>query len=147
MRGGRVRGDDMSPTNTHAHIDRPSDAQLKEAVKGKPAEIRQLYLHAHRLVLDTLPDLVYSVDCDDGQIGYGMKQYGYNGWGLAALAPHTKWISLGFLRGTALDDPDRLLEGTGSSVRHIKLRSLEQLTERRTAIRRLLEAATRVKPK
>lgn len=54
-------------------------------------------------------------------IGYGARQYGYDGWGTAALAPHSKWVSLIFIRGAALGDPDGLLEGTGMSVRRVKL--------------------------
>ena len=128
---------------SHAHIDRPSDTQLKGVVKKKSADIRQLYLDTHRLVLDTLPDVAYSVDCADAMIGYGARQYGYSGWGMAALAPHTKWISLGFIEGAALDDPDHLLEGSGKSVRHVKLRSLDDLEARRTALRRFLKAAVK----
>ena len=39
-------------------------------------------------------------------------------------------VTFGFLRGTALDDPSGLLEGTGKSLRHVKLRSLEDLKTR-----------------
>lgn len=131
----------MASTKTHPHIDRPSEAQLRKQVSDKAPAIRDVYLETHRLVVETLPDVAYSVDCSDGQIGYGARQYGYDGWGMAALAPHTKWISLGFLRGSALDDPDKLLEGTGASVRHLKLRSQDELAARRAAIERLLEVA------
>ena len=131
----------MASSKKHPHIDRPSEAQLKDQLKDKSPAIRDLYLGMHRLVLETLPDVAYSVDCSDGQIGYGARQYGYDGWGMAALAPHTKWISLGFLRGTSLDDPEKLLEGTGASVRHIKLRSQDELVAHRAAIQQLLKGA------
>lgn len=134
----------MASSKTHAHIDSPSEAQLRRLVDGKPVALRRLYLETHQLVLTTLPDVVFSVDCDDAQIGYGARQYGYNGWGMAALSPYARWVSLGFIRGTALDDPDGLLEGTGASVRHLKLRSPEELAERRPAIQRMLKAATRL---
>ena len=134
----------MPSSKTHTHIDNPSAAQLKRLVDGKSIEVRRLYLETHQLVLKALPDVVFSVDCDDSQIGYGARQYGYDGWGMAALSPYTKWVSLGFIRGARLDDPDGLLEGTGASVRHIKLRSPEELAERRTAIQRLLKAATKL---
>lgn len=131
----------MVSSKTHTHIDHPSDAQLRRLVDGRAVAVRRLYLETHQLVLKTLPDVVFSVDRDDAQIGYGARQYGYNGWGMAALAPYTKWVSLGFVRGIRLDDPDKLLEGTGASVRHIKLRSPEELAERRAAIQRMLKAA------
>lgn len=134
----------MAASKTHSHIDGPSEAQLKRVVDGKAVAVRRLYLETHQLVLKTLPDVVFSVDCDDAQIGYGARQYGYNGWGMAALSPYTKWVSLGFIRGARLDDPDGLLEGTGASVRHVKLRSPEELAERRAAIQRMLTAATKL---
>ena len=66
----------------HATIERPTEEQLLELVQGKAASIGRLYLEAHRLVLQTLPDVVYVVDCDDAVISYGVRQYGYDGWGL-----------------------------------------------------------------
>ena len=134
----------MAASKTHAHIDSPSEAQLKRLVDDRAVAVRRLYLETHQLVLKTLPDVEFSVDCDDAQIGYGARQYGYDGWGMAALSPYTKWVSLGFIRGAALDDPDRLLEGTGASVRHVKLRSPEELAERRAAIQKMLKAAARL---
>ena len=134
----------MPASKTHTHVDSPSDAQLKRLVDDKALAVRRLYLETHQLVLKTLPDVVFSVDCDDAQIGYGAKQYGYDGWGMAALSPYTKWVSLGFIRGAKLDDPDGLLEGTGASVRHVKLRSPEELVERRAAIQKMLKAATKL---
>jgi hypothetical protein len=31
-------------------------------------------------------------------------------------------VTFGFHYGTSLDDPERLLEGTGKNLRHVKLR-------------------------
>lgn len=77
-------------------------------------------------------------------MGYGARQYGYNGWGMAALSAHNKWISLVFMRGTDLEDNDRLLEDTGKKVRHVKRRSLEQFEEKRSALSRLIKAASKL---
>ena len=129
---------------THRHIDAPSEAQLRRVVAGKPPAVRRVYLDAHRLVRATVADAACSVDCVDGQIGYGARQWGYDGWGMAALAPHAKWVSLGFIKGTSLDDPEGLLEGTGATVRHVKLRTPEELAERKGAIARMLRQASRL---
>ena len=134
----------MSPDEKHPHVDSPSDDDLAALVGNKSETVREVYLAAHRLVLETLPDVAYSTDRVDGVTGYGVRQYGYGGWGLAALAAHAKWASLMFTRGADLDDPDGLLEGTGKKMRHVKLRSLEQFDARRGALRRLIEAATKV---
>ena len=94
-------------SRTHPHIDSPTDDELGRVVEGKKPTVREVYLEVHRLVLRTVPDVASSVDCVDGQIGYGARQFGYDGWGMAALAPFTNWVSLAFLRGARLEDPDR----------------------------------------
>jgi len=127
---------------THPHIDMPSEADLSSVLEGRPPLIQQLYLDAHRLVLEAVREIRYSVDCVDGEIGYGAQQFGYNGWGMAAVTPYTKWVSITFLRGARLDDPDGLLEGA-TLMRHVKLKSTEQFEASRDAIRRLIEAAVR----
>ena len=134
----------MSSKGKHPHIEMPSTEQLVDLLQSKTLLVRQLYLDRHQLVLEAVPDVVYSVDCKDGQIGYGARQYGYNGWGMAALSAHNKWVSLFFMRGVDLEDPDGLLEGTGKKMRHVKLRTLEQAEERRSALLSLIEAASRL---
>ncbi len=47
-----------------------------------------------------------------------------------------------FLRGAALPDPEGLLEGTGKSVRHVKVRSVEDL--KRPALKKLIVEAAKL---
>jgi len=54
-------------------------------------------------------------------------------------------VTFGFLRGTSLPDPAGLLEGTGKNLRHVKLRTAEDLQE--PAVRKLIEAAARLNKK
>ena len=131
----------MASSRTHPHTDMPSEDELARIILDKHPKHHELYLEAHRLVLRAAPDLRYSVDLVDGVIGYGARQYGYDGWGMGALSPHKGWVSLVLFRGGALDDPDGLLEGSGALVRHVKLRSVEQLAASRGYLKRLLEAA------
>ena len=37
------------------------------------------------------------------------------------IAPHSDYIRLGFFNGATMPDPDKLLEGTGRYLRHIKV--------------------------
>ena len=46
------------------------------------------------------PDVAASVDTVDHAIGYGAHQYGYNGWGMAAVMPYAKWVSLTLMQGS-----------------------------------------------
>lgn len=131
----------MASSRTHPHTDMPSEDELARLIAEVHPLHRELYLELHRLVLDAVPGVHYSVDLTDAAIGYGARQFGHNGWGMAALAPHTGWVSLVLFRGAALDDPDGLLEGTGAAVRHVKLRSVDELAARRESVVRLLKSA------
>jgi hypothetical protein len=134
----------VSSQDKHPHIDNATEAQLAELLEDKSPAMRQLYLEVHRLLLQTLPDVVYSTDAKDGMTSYGIRQYGYDGWGMAALGAHAKWVSLMFMRGAALKNDAGLLEGSGKLMRHIKLRSSEQLEQQRAALVALLEEAARL---
>jgi len=54
-------------------------------------------------------------------------------------------VTFGFLRGTSLPDPAKLLEGTGKNLRHVKLRSMDDL--RKPALKKLIQAAARLNQK
>ncbi|HEX4508551.1 MAG TPA: DUF1801 domain-containing protein [Burkholderiaceae bacterium] len=62
--------------------------------------------------------------------------------GAAAFAyvdAFTRHVNVGFFRGAALEDPARLLEGSGKSMRHVKLRPEHPVDE--VALRALIESA------
>ena len=54
-------------------------------------------------------------------------------------------VSCIFLRGTALSDPGKLLEGTGKFVRHVKLRSVADV--RRPGLKKLIVEAAKLNKK
>ncbi len=47
-----------------------------------------------------------------------------------SIAVFPRWISLFFLQGVGLPDPDHLLQGSGKVVRHIVLKDLKTLDSR-----------------
>jgi hypothetical protein len=53
------------------------------------------------------------------------------------LAP--RWISICFIRGAKLSDPDKLLRGAGNQVRNIRLAGVETLNE--PGVRALIDQA------
>lgn len=57
----------------------------------------------------------------------------------AYVAVHSAHVNLGFYRGAELPDPAGLLVGTGKRMRHIKLKSGEQIDE--AALEQLIDAA------
>ena len=62
--------------------------------------------------------------------------------GFMAAKDHVSCI---FLRGTALPDPGKLLEGTGKSVRHVKLRTTADV--RRPGLKKLIVEAAKLNKK
>jgi hypothetical protein len=54
-------------------------------------------------------------------------------------------ITLGFIRGTSLPDPEGLLEGTGKNLRHVKIKSTDDLM--RKGLRELLKSAAALNAK
>ena len=62
-----------------------------------------------------------------------------SGRSLAYVSAFTAHVNVGFFRGAELADPAQLLEGTGKSMRHVKLRPESDLDA--TALIELIDAA------
>ncbi|MDR2931264.1 MAG: DUF1801 domain-containing protein [Propionibacteriaceae bacterium] len=129
----------MSPQ--HPHLDQPTEAQLLDLGSRLDGPICETWLAVHQVMVTVLPDVRFSVDQADLTIGYGAKQWGYDGWGMAADSPNRHWVNLYFLRGTDLDDPTGLLTGTGVRMRHVRLGSVDEVRTRRLAIEALIRTA------
>jgi hypothetical protein len=68
-------------------------------------------------------------------IGYGPSERTSDV--IFSIAVYPRWISLFFLDGVELDDPERLLAGKGNQVRHIVLKDARDLDQ--PGIRALME--------
>ncbi len=58
---------------------------------------------------------------------------------ILGITLYPRWINLGFMEGALLDDPERVLAGSGSQFRHVRLAAAEDLD--RPAIRALIDRA------
>ncbi len=74
-------------------------------------------------------------------IGYGWSDRLRDG--VFHIAIYTKHVNLGFNHGATLDDPKRILQGSGNQIRHITIKSLTDIEqpEIRAYIRRALQVA------
>lgn len=72
---------------------------------------------------------------------WGIPTFHYHGE-LAYFMVHAAHVTFGFHRGAALPDPQGLLEGTGKSMRHVKIRTPADLE--RPALRELVNAAAKL---
>jgi len=58
---------------------------------------------------------------------------------ICVIIPSKKGVKLEFNRGIALEDPDKLLEGTGKISRYFPIKNGEQITS--VSLRELIKAA------
>lgn len=115
-----------------------TNAEFEKVLENYDAVIQELARAVRALIFDVLPQTVEVVWVQQKTIGYGTgpkKMSEHFSW----IVPATKHVALGFYYGTELPDPDHLLEGTGKLLRHVKIRSLDDLY--RPSVRRLLEVA------
>ncbi len=54
-------------------------------------------------------------------------------------------VTFAFMRGAALPDPEKLLEGTGKGVRHVKLRNVAEV--KRPGVKKLIVEAAKLNKK
>ena len=112
--------------------------ELLDLLKRYNRGVQELTLALRELVLEELaPCCEYIVEVYIVSILYGpthrMKD------GICYIGVIKDHVNLGFLRGSELADPQRILEGTGKQMRHIKIRNMSDLE--RPAIRAYLQEA------
>jgi DNA transformation protein and related proteins len=112
-----------------------------------PDEILAPYPPAIRRVAGRLRQLVRRVAPEASELGYpGWKLIGYRSpHYFCFVAPQSDEVRLGFEQGTKLRDPERLLSGTGSQVRFVRVRPGGKLKE--AALAGLVEQALALRPK
>lgn len=82
------------------------------------SHLRALLPRGHELVYDNYNALVF---------GFSPTERTPDAF--LSVAGYPRWVTLFFLRGVNLHDPNGLLQGSGSQVRSIRLRSAQQLME------------------
>ncbi|HMQ58320.1 MAG TPA: DUF1801 domain-containing protein, partial [Rhizobiaceae bacterium] len=93
---------------------------------------------ARRLVESMHPDAFESASSREKSVWWGFGPH-KNSEGYAYVIPHAAHVNLGFFQGAHLPDPGGLLEGTGKALRHVKLKTPDDLA--RQEIRDLFAAA------
>ena len=106
------------------------------AISGEA--VRPIACALREVVFETDPNACEVVRLGDRAASYGVGPRKMID-GYAYILPHKKWVNIGFYQGAELTDPDRLLEGTGARMRHVKVRSVEDAN--RPALRVLVQEA------
>jgi len=119
-------------------MNRPPDPQLLSFLTAYDPSIADLALALRQIVLEEAPDAsesvyqVYTVAIWFGFSGKMKDMFCY-------IATNARHVNLGFPRGASLPDPNRVLQGDGKTMRHIKFASERDLE--RPFVRRYIQAA------
>ena len=92
--------------------------ELRRTFAAARVKMRVLFPRGFELVYDNYNALVF---------GYSATERASAA--LVSIAGYPKWVTLFFLKGSVLADPTRRLEGSGKTVRGIRLASPETLDE------------------
>jgi len=126
-----------------ARIPPPSPEYLQFLSPYAPS-IVELALATRRLVLEEAPGAVELIYDAYNAVVAGYSFTGRPSEAFIHIPVYANWVNLGFHRGSELDDPARLLQGSGRWVRHIRIAGLADLE--RPVVRAFVRAAvTRAK--
>jgi hypothetical protein len=121
-----------------------ADPRVLDPLAASSAGVAHLALALRELVLSEAPgavERVYQNHPSAIWFGFGPAR----GQGpkmkdmFCYVAAATSHVNLGFCRGASLSDPERVLEGAGETMRHVKFRSERDLE--RPFVRRYIRAA------
>ena len=107
---------------------------VDEYIDGLAPTPRRIASELRRLVKEAAPTATETIK-------WGMPVYEMQG-NICYIGAIKDRVNFGFYRGADLPDPVGLLEGTGKKLRHIKVRSIEDIQE--AAFKVLVEGAVRV---
>lgn len=91
-------------------------------VKRKNSKLKEVTDALRMLVRKTVPKMHESIN------PWGIPTFEWNGT-LCYMMLGKHHITFGFPRGASLNDPAKLLEGTGKNLRHVKIKQVEQLRD------------------
>src|SRR2546428_10216346 len=121
----------------------PPPSELKKFLKPFDREIQQLALDLRALILAEMAPCYENIyDAYSAvAIGYGTSDRLRDG--VFHIAVYSKHVNLGFNDGASLDDPKGILQGSGKQIRHITIKTAEDLErpELRAYIRRARKKA------
>jgi hypothetical protein len=116
--------------------------RFPSSVKRDPAI--EIWMHAHSGVLGAIAQAWFTVmrDCGDD-----VRELLHDGHPTACVADAAfayvnafkAHVNVGFFRGAEIADPERMLEGTGRFMRHVKLRPESEVNA--TALMKLITTA------
>jgi hypothetical protein len=120
------------------------NGSFDDVIAAAPPQIQALARAARALLAEVMPGITEVPWARQKIAGYGigpkkMSQH------FCYIAPFKKHLNLGFMYGAHLPDPQKLLEGQGADLRHVKIRRAADLEGE--GLRALIAEASRHLPK
>ena len=116
-----------------------AEALIAQGLASRP-EALQAFAQSLREFLKQETQPAYELGATSTQsfnLGYGFTPKAWDCY--CAIIVYQSHLNLSFPSGAQLPDPDDLLQGSGSRIRHLKIRTLDDLRPR--PVRSLLQAA------
>ncbi len=92
---------------------------LDQYLSSYNEDMANLARDLRNMILDLVPDMNESIKWKN-------LFYEKNGF-ICAIVIHKNHVNLQFARGTELLDPDRILEGSGKKIRHMKIHNSKDI--------------------
>jgi hypothetical protein len=100
-------------------------AEVKAFLSKYDRNVQDIALEARALVLRAAPEALEQIDVPARMLAYGFAAT-YKDM-ICVIMPQKSYVNFGFPRGSTLDDPKKLLTGTGKKARHVKLSDITQV--------------------
>ncbi|MGC3947620.1 MAG: DUF1801 domain-containing protein [Chryseolinea sp.] len=113
------------------------DPTTEEFLSSYDEDVLTNALAVRNVLSRLLPDVTEQVDRSARMIAYCYGQR-YADM-VCTIIPSKKGVKLGFYKGVELDDPHKLLEGTGKISRYVQIRSKDDV--RSDALKELISRA------
>lgn len=98
---------------------------FKDILRETSEEMQPIAWKTREVILTAVPKCVEMISVKDRVAGYGASTLTRDQRVYIALPKD--WVRLGFYYGGDLPDPEGLLEGEGKRLRHIKIKSEQDL--------------------
>lgn len=122
----------------------PSEARLRSFLARYDPTVARAARRARARLRRLLPGAVELVYDNYNALAIGFSPTERASDVICSIALYPRWVSLFFMRGAELPDPDRRLRGAGRRVRHLVLTRAELLDE--PPVRRLVASAVASHP-
>ena len=119
-------------------VPNPRPEYLKFLSAYEP-HITELALAVRKLVLEEAPDATELIYDAYSAVTVGYSFTGRPSDAFIHIAAYARWVNLGFNYGSQLEDPQKVLQGTGQWVRHIRIADTGEV--KNPVLRRFVKSA------